>query len=302
MTIMKNIFKGLITFFFLGLVMLKALEWSLYFFVAKPVAEEVAYDVVSYVEANDRFFRETTLNEYLADYRKKDMQIRVLFNQHPNDNRFVVKVDVTANWDSIYSPTAYFQTRGVSFGAPPIQSVFARFDSQSNNISTKIPPISETSIQTGTVSAQEEKKSVKPVKAEPNEEKAATPSVKDEEVKQLVENYVVTGMEAIRKKDFSHIEPLLDPHGKMYKESQESIKTINRKGLAEEVPIVEVQHITEQPPSDFIADTYEEFKITYQDGTEMIKGFTSSYRIKAVENNRFSGKWRWYYACWTCFS
>ena len=286
MTIMKNIIKGLISFFFLGLVILKALEWSLYFFVAKPVAEEIAYDVASYVEANDRFFSEGTLNEYLADYKKKDLHIRVLFNQHPDDKRFVVKVDVTANWDSIYSPTAYFQTRGVNFGEPPIQSVFARFDSQSEDLSDNTPPMPETPIQSKTVSLQEEKKTVKPVKAEPIEENAASPSVKDEDIRKLVENYVVLGMEAIREEDFSYIEPLLDPNGKMYKESQESIKTINRKGLKEEVLTVQVQHITENSPSEFTADTYEEFKITYQDGTELIKGFTSSYRIKALENNR----------------
>ncbi|MDT9026542.1 c-type cytochrome [Rossellomorea yichunensis] len=286
MTIMKNITKGLITFFFLGLVMLKALEWSLYLFVAKPAAEEVAYDVASYVEANDRFFSEDTLNEYLADYKKKDMQIRVLFNQHPDDKRFVVKVDVTANWDSIYSPTAYFQTRGVNFGESPIQSIFARFDSQSDNFSNHITPMSEAPIQSETVSAQEEKKTVKPVKAKPIEENTAAPPVKDEDIRELVENYVVLGMEAIRKEDFSSIEPLLDPYGKMYKESQESVKTINRRGLKEEVLTVQVQRITENTPSEFTADTYEEFKITYQDGTEMIKGFTSSYRIIALENNR----------------
>ena len=280
MTIIKNIVKGIMTFFFLGLVIFKALEWSLYFFVAKPVAENIAYDVASYVEANDTFFTEDTLNQYLSHYRKKDMHIKVLYNQHPEDKRFVVKVDVTANWDSVYSPTAYFQTRSINFGETPARSVFARFDSQAATEQTV-----STGVPAEPVSGQDDNKSVGPATSATVSEQADDPPINDEDIKELVENYVVLGMEAIREQDFSYIEPLLDPQGKMYKESQDSIRTINRKGLKEEVLTVQVQHITKNTRSDFTVDTYEEFKITYQDGTETIKGFNSSYRVRAIDNH-----------------
>lgn len=91
MNILKAIIKGTFTIIILGLITMKSLEWALYFFVAKPVAKEIAYDVTSYVEVNDRYFTEESLNEYLDAYRKKDLNIKVLYNQHPDDKRFIVK-------------------------------------------------------------------------------------------------------------------------------------------------------------------------------------------------------------------
>jgi hypothetical protein len=51
------------------------------------------------------------------------------------------------------------------------------------------------------------------------------------------------GMKAIEEEDFSYIEGLLDPEGKMYRESQRYIHTINEKGMEEEVFDAEVQDI-----------------------------------------------------------
>jgi hypothetical protein len=51
------------------------------------------------------------------------------------------------------------------------------------------------------------------------------------------------GMKAIEEEDFSYIEGLLDPEGKMYRESQRYIHTINEKGMEEEVFVDGVQDI-----------------------------------------------------------
>ncbi|WJV30880.1 cytochrome c [Rossellomorea sp. AcN35-11] len=190
-------------------------------------------------------------------------------------------MNVRANWDSIHSSTAYFQTTGVNDGETPAKSIFARFDSQ-RDTSTKASPVTAAPIQPEKVSIQEEQNTLE---AEPKEQKADASPVRDEDIKELVEKYVKMGMEAIRLKDFSYIEPLLDPKGKIYEESQESIRSIHRKGLTEEVLMVQVQHISENSPTEFIVDTYEEYKITYPDGTDMLKGFNSTYRVRALDNH-----------------
>ncbi|BCB05806.1 c-type cytochrome [Bacillus sp. KH172YL63] len=276
MNILKAIIKGTFTIIILGLITMKSLEWALYFFVAKPVAKEIAYDVTSYVEVNDRYFTEESLNEYLDAYRKKDLNIKVLYNQHPDDKRFIVKVDVQANWDSIYSPTAYFHTRSINLGDPPPRSIFARFDNQTE-ISKK------TNVQ---ASKDEDKQIDIPAVAITNKTEAPRPSITDQDIETLIENYVTLGMEAIRDKDFSYIEPLLDPQGKIYNESQGAIQTINEKGLEEEVVTVQVQNINHNSSTDITVKTYEEFIIAYPNGSKKLKGYNSSYRVRVTEQNR----------------
>jgi cytochrome c551/c552 len=290
MNFIKNMVRGIVFMFLLGLIILKSVEWSLYLFIAKPAAEEIAKDVASYVEANDRFFTEDTLNAYLEPYTKKDIQYSVDFSQFPNDHRFEVRVNVKANWDSIYSSTAFYHLRGVNNGTPPDEAILASFDSDDisgSYIKSAKPKKTEVDVISENPSQQENPQVSLPKEVK-DMESPKPRSVNDKEIKKLVEDYIVLGMKAIEEEDFSYIKGLLDPEGKMYSESQQSINTINKKGMKEKVLVAEVQDIHKVKPNEFNVSTYEEFKITFKDNEEVIKGFESLYRVKVLENQRLA--------------
>ncbi|MFD0048910.1 c-type cytochrome [Actinomycetes bacterium NPDC127524] len=267
----------------LGIIITTSLKIALYFYVAKPIAKEIAYDVTTYVEANDRFFTAEMLKSYVARYKTSNRWVKVKYTQYAQDRRFSVNVSVNADFGTITSPTAYFQTQSINLGDTPTRSVNIIYDSfysdtKSGNENKSIDTKLDTDLETRPENSIKKKANDDTVDNQSN--------ISEDEIKDFVQKYVVLGIEAIKKDDFSYVEHLLDPNGKIYYQSQNSIDNINSKGIKEELLKFQAKDVIEIDQSNYKVFTYEEYKITYKDGTEMIKGYNSKYLVKKLGDQR----------------
>ncbi len=106
-----------------------------------------------------------------------------------------------------------------------------------------------------------------------------------DQVSEFVRNYVFAGVEAINKNDFTLVESYIDPNGPKYKEQMDYIQYLNNKKITEEVIKFEVSNVVKHDEKVFLVDTYEEFTISYGDGTQKHKKFNTKYEV-IVEEDR----------------
>lgn len=283
MKLIKVLIKVIIYIVSLGIIVTTSLKLALYFFIVKPISKEIAYDVRTYVEANNRVFTDEMLNSYVAKYKTGDRWIAVRYTQYANDRRFSVNVDVEESVSSlgIISPTAHFQTQGINLDNTPTHSVTAIYNSSYSDNKTRNDK-NETKEESDL-----EKTSQDIMDNNDKNEMLDNQSVINEaEVEDFVEKFVKTGMKAIEDKEFSYVEHLLDPNGKAYNQSQTSITDINSKGKREELLKFKAKDVIEINKMYYKVFTYEEYKITYNDGSEVIKGYNSEYLVKKSEDRR----------------
>ncbi|ABS20688.1 TcaA NTF2-like domain-containing protein [Bacillus cytotoxicus] len=119
-------------------------------------------------------------------------------------------------------------------------------------------------------------------------EESTKEQVSEDEIRDFMEKYADAGMKAIRENDFSYIKSFLDPKGKAYRESQKYIKYINDKNISETLLTYQVNSIKLINKAEYVVTAYEEYGITYGDGTTKIKSFNNTYKIKVLENGRLA--------------
>ncbi|PEB55340.1 hypothetical protein CON65_18690 [Bacillus pseudomycoides] len=117
-------------------------------------------------------------------------------------------------------------------------------------------------------------------------DESAKEEVSEDEIRAFMEKYADAGMKAIRKNDFSYIKDFLEPKGKAYLESKKYIKYINDKNISETLLTYQVDSIKPINKTEYIVTAYEEYGITYGDGTTKIKSFNNQYKIKLLENGK----------------
>ncbi|MDP4361004.1 hypothetical protein QR510_30710, partial [Escherichia coli] len=70
--------------------------------------------------------------------------------------------------------------------------------------------------------------------------------------------------------------------------SQKYIKYINDKNISETLLPYQVNSIKLINKAEYVVTAYEEYGITYGDGTTKIKSFNNTYKIKVLENGRLA--------------
>ncbi|WP_409252115.1 c-type cytochrome [Bacillus sp. SCS-153A] len=272
----------------IGLIIFKSLQGAMYFLVAKPEAEELAYDVASYVEANGRFFDESSLQSYFHNYKMEHLDVRIKYIQAAYDKRFSVDVAVTAYWEELgLSSSASVQIDSVNFGETPQELVFAIFENRPSEEITENTK-TEKSMTQENVHEQTDIQEVNTTQADQQKESRETAPSRNEisidTIKKFTEEYVVQGMQAIKYNDFSYIKNLLDPESNIYEQSQNSIKDINSRGITEELLTFKATDVVKEDDSHFKVSTYEEYKINKPESSS-IKGFNSKYLVRVLDGS-----------------
>ncbi|WP_339173321.1 hypothetical protein MKY51_14420 [Solibacillus sp. FSL R5-0691] len=134
-TVVINTFLYALSFVLLFYLLTKITAWGTYFLVLKPKAEEMTYDLVSYVEANNRPFTEEMLAQYVESqrgvgYLKDNDKVSILYSQNTNDHRFTIRVRFHATYldTLIYPEVATIEVNGVNNGNPPNPRLFNSYD------------------------------------------------------------------------------------------------------------------------------------------------------------------------------
>lgn len=134
-TVVINTFLYALSFALLFYLLTQATTWGTYFLVLKPKAEEMTYDLVSYVEANNRPFTEEMLAQYVKSqrdggYLKDNDKVSILYSQNTNDHRFTIRVRFHSTYldTLIYPDVATIEVKGVNNGNPPNPRLFNSYD------------------------------------------------------------------------------------------------------------------------------------------------------------------------------
>lgn len=134
-TVVINTFLYALSFVLLFYLLTQITTWGTYFLVLKPKAEEMTYDLVSYVEANNRPFTEEMLAQYVKSqrdggYLKDNDKVSILYSQNTNDHRFTIRVRFHATYldTLIYPDVATIEVKGVNNGNTPKPRLFNSYD------------------------------------------------------------------------------------------------------------------------------------------------------------------------------
>jgi uncharacterized membrane protein YvbJ len=121
------------------------------------------------------------------------------------------------------------------------------------------------------------------------EEKAAADAAAKEEINAgittLMTGYGTASMDALRQNNFSIVEPYLVPNSKQYKEQKNYQEYLIQKNISEEMSNYKINNITKIDDTSYKVSTYEEYNITYGDGSVRQKGFNADYIVKIVNGN-----------------
>lgn len=133
-TFIKTIFLLLLTIVFAFYLLVKATEWGAYFLIVKPKGEEIAYDIASYAEVNERYFTEEMLNQYVmskrkSGYLKDNEKVSISYNQYAYDKRFTLEVNFDASYfdDMILPEISRIKLEGINSNYPE-ESLFGKYD------------------------------------------------------------------------------------------------------------------------------------------------------------------------------
>ncbi|WP_377887518.1 hypothetical protein [Alkalihalobacillus sp. R86527] len=121
------------------------------------------------------------------------------------------------------------------------------------------------------------------VEEEIEEEPVVNESVSQEDLEYFIQQYGNATIDAIRMNDFSYVEHYLDPYGKSYKESKEYISYLNEKNISEDLLTLYATETYQLNDNTYQVNTYEEYDITYGDGSVKFKSFNSQYKVKQIE-------------------
>lgn len=285
--------KAAFTLIILMLIFVKAVEWGLYFAVVKPKAEDIAFDLTTYVEANDQTLSDEWLKAYVhnkrnSTYLKDNEWVEVSYLQYGNDRRFKIKVSLRAEYlDGSVSTAATIETQSINFGETPTASIYSNYGnlySMSSDMLVKDNEDTNDEKGKGSQDLKEDQKK----KEDITEKTISYTSISEDEVKEFVEEYVELGIEAINKNDFSYIEPMLDPLGESYLQSQNAVDKVNSQVRQEELLEFQANSVIILDEFTYKVSTYEEYRITYDDGKVKVKGYNSDYLLKEVDEGHLA--------------
>ncbi|MEH7097799.1 TcaA NTF2-like domain-containing protein [Neobacillus vireti] len=121
-----------------------------------------------------------------------------------------------------------------------------------------------------------------------NNQESETPSVTKEEVENLMGDYLEASIKAVNQRDFSIVESFIDPNGKRFAEQRDYNKYLGEKNITEELLNYKVNDITKIDSTTFTVKTYEEYNITFGDGSQKIKTFNSTTRVKVLAEGQLA--------------
>jgi len=108
------------------------------------------------------------------------------------------------------------------------------------------------------------------------------------EVTDFFGEYLRLSVESINQRDFSVVESLVDPNGKKYKEQRDYTKYLAEKNITEELLNYQAVDVVHVDKTTYKIATNEKYRIIYSDGSEKVKSFKSSYRIKILQDGRLA--------------
>ncbi|WP_366161235.1 cytochrome c [Bacillus infantis] len=289
--IFKILFQAAFTLLFLGILFVKAVEWGMYFSVVKPKAEEIASDLSTYVEANNNFLTSEWLKSYVnhkknSEYLDDNERMEVRYTQYANDRRFKIQVSLRAEYlDGNASPIATIETQSINMGETPTTSIFGKYGDLYSINNEMLVEENEKERGSQYLEGDMKKEEGTIVLRRDHGKKSF---ISEDEINEFIEEYVELGIEAINKNDFSYIEHMLDPFGESYKQSQDAIKKINSQVKQEELLDFKTNNVILLDESTYKVSTFEEYRVTYNDGKVMVKGYNSDYLLKLVDEGHLA--------------
>lgn len=289
--ILWNIGWFVLSLAFLVLFFFRIVEWGLAYKVVQPKAQEVAYELTTFAEANEVIFTDETLKRIMESWKKngfikENEDITVRFVQYGNDKRFQVHVTVIADyWDRNVRPSGRSEMQGINWGEPPTETVMGHYPSYDDKEDTKqvaaeMAETEKVTQENATLADSEEQK----------EEIFLIEKISHESIRAFMSHYVTAGISAIDNNDFSMVQDLLDPKGKAYKESESYIKYMNEKGIRQDLLEMEVTQIDSLHSDGFKVSTTEEYKITDSNQTIKIKRYESQYHLVLLNDGKLALK------------
>lgn len=121
-----------------------------------------------------------------------------------------------------------------------------------------------------------------------NETSSGTEADNASEVGSFIKKYIEASVTAINRKDFSLVEPYIDPSGKTYKEQKEYTTHLNKKNITEELMNLEVEKISKVDESTYEVATYAAYKIIGSDSSIQYKNFNSVHKVKFLEDGELA--------------
>jgi serine/threonine protein kinase len=126
------------------------------------------------------------------------------------------------------------------------------------------------------------------VVSQTNNQESEEPSVTKDDVENLIDDYLEASIKAVNQRDFSIVEPLIDPNGKRFAEQRDYNKYLEEKNITEDLLNYKVNDITKIDSTTFTVKTFEEYNITYGDGSQKMKTFNSTTRVKVLAEGQLA--------------
>lgn len=292
--VLKYIFGFLLYFLLLGVLFMRLLEWGLAYAVVQPKAEDIAYELTTYVEANEVRLTDEVLKGFMDSwnedgYINDNEEVTIRYIQYAQDKRFKVHVTVSAQfWDQPIRADGRSEVQGINWDEPPGKTVYGHYPSHSDEEDSKKAAVAESQ---EVVVHNEEANIANALTAESEkhgEQMPQTEKISHESIRSFMEHYVTAGLAAIDYNEFSMVEDLLDPNGKAFKESKNYIKHMNEIGMQQELLEMEVIQISPFNEEGFRVVTTEEYRIIDSEHTVKIKRYESEYHLVLMDEGKLA--------------
>jgi mono/diheme cytochrome c family protein len=281
---LKYIILVVLSFLILGVFFLRLVEWGLLYKVVQPKAEDIAYELTTYVEANEVRLTDDVLKSFMESWKEDGYiddheEVRIRYIQYANDKRFKVHVTVNASfWDRTMWVDGWSELQGINWAAPPVNTVAGHYPSYDDG-DKEVRQIAASKVEPEKTEKAEAINTLKVESEEPKEEKSQSKKISDESIRSFMKHYVVAGLAAIDYNDFSMVVDLLDPNGKAYKESKSYIQHMDEIEMQQELLEMEVTRIAPFNTDGFKVTTTEEYRIIDSEDTDKIKRYQSDYHL-----------------------
>ncbi|WP_368895218.1 zinc ribbon domain-containing protein [Priestia megaterium] len=170
-----------------------------------------------------------------------------------------------------------------------MEDVALNFDEENTTEASAAPSTKESNSSSS--SSSNSNSSSNDSKEEVDSSEAQTPTygggITDSEIERVssfTEQYMNATIESIESEDFSVASPYIDPNGPKYKEQKDYTAYLIKKGIKEDLLNLEVNDVTKIDDSTYKVATFEEYDITYGDGSVKYKRFHSVHKVKRLSN------------------
>ncbi|WP_428909858.1 TcaA NTF2-like domain-containing protein [Niallia sp. Krafla_26] len=156
-----------------------------------------------------------------------------------------------------------------------------------NVMDEKDEPSSGTASVNTTIEEEPEPASVEEETQPQPEEPVVIPvSFTRGEIEEFIYSYGMASVEAVNSRDFSRVEPLLDPNGKSYDSQRDYINYLEEKNITEKFVNLRLNDSQKMNDTTYKISTQEEYEIYYNDGSAVYKKFNSAYHLTVSEDGR----------------